>query len=290
MKNDIFKEKNIYPTGEKIKEHFRDFYDSVFVAYLPFFQVENHKSKTNNYKKLEKTTFAEAKKEVEILNNIQIPNAEIFSYSNEDYPTDLEIFDNGKIVKWETIIKEAKLKDKTELNKALRTSIGALREIFKKPKLSEKLNSFTAENSIWNPTEGTFDVFSKLGIYRTFKLFNKNEIIIVDEFFEKIYSINIAEISEYEFLEKVDFNDYYIYSSDKEILFTIEWDSFFFLIATDNNKMERIVSTKYFEGFLCDSETAHDWDYLPGELEKILKIEKKQKLKSENKKWWQFWK
>jgi hypothetical protein len=290
MRNDIFEEKNIYPNGVKIKEHYKDFYDSIFVAYLPFFKVENQKSKKNNYKKLEKITFEEAKREIEILNNIPIPNAEIYSYSNEDYPTDIEIYENGKIIKWETIIKEAKFKDKTELNKALRTSIGALREIFKKPELSEKLNSFTTENYIWNPTEGTFDIFSKLGIYRTFKLFNKNEIIIVDEFFEDINSINIDKLSEYEFLEKIDFNDYYIYSSDKEILFTMEWDSFFFLIATDNNKMEEIISKKHFEGFLCDSETTHDWDYLPGELEQLLKIEKKLNSKSENQKWWKFWK
>ena len=85
-------------------------------------------------------------------------------------------------------------KDKTELNKALRTSIGALREIFKKPELSEKLNSFTTQNSIWNPTEGTFDVFSKLGIYRTLKLLNKNEIIIIDEFFEIINSFKITSL------------------------------------------------------------------------------------------------
>ena len=83
MKNDIFKENNIYPNGEKIKEHFKDFYDSIFVAYLPFFKIENQKSKINNYKKLEKITFEEAKKEIEILNNISIPNAEILVIAME---------------------------------------------------------------------------------------------------------------------------------------------------------------------------------------------------------------
>jgi hypothetical protein len=278
--DDIFKENNIYPHGGKIKEHFKGFYDSIFVAYLPFFKVKNQTSRKNNFKKSEKISFEEAKKEIEILNNIPTPNAEIYSYSNEDYPTDIEIYDNGETVKWETIIKEAELKDATELNKALRTSLGALRPIFRKPELSDKLNVITTKNGIWYPTEGSFDVFSKLGIYKSFMLFNKSEIILVDEFFEDIKSININEITEYEFIEKFRQNDYYIYSSDKEILFTIDWDSFFFLIATDKNKMEKIISEKYFEGFLCDSETTHDWDYLPGELEQILKIEKKQNSKS----------
>ena len=286
---EIFNYDNIYPRGRKIKEHYKDFFDSIFIAYLPFFQVENKTSRKDNYKKSEKISFEQAKKELEILNDIPAPNAEIYSYSNEDYPTDIEIYDKGRIVKWETIIKEAKLKNAKELNKALRTSLGALRPIFAKPELSDKLNLLTTKKDIWYPTEGRFDVFSKVGIYKTFMLFNKNEILLSDEFFEDIKSINIHEVTEYEFINKFRQNDYFIYSSDKEILFAIDWDSFFFLIATDQDKMNQIISKNYFEGFLCDSETTHDWDYLPGEIEQILKIEKMHS-KSENKNWWRFWK
>lgn len=289
MMSNIFEGKNIYPHDEKIKEHFKSLYDSIYVAYLPFFRVENHVSEKNNYKKSEKIVFEEAKLEIDILKNIPKPNAEIFSYSNKDYPTDVEIYNKGKIIYWETIIKEAGLKDKAELNKALRTSIGSVRQIFRKPELSSKLSEYTTSNNIWHPTEGAFDVFSRIGIYRTFKLFNKNEIILVDEFYENFNSINLNELTEYEFSEKINFRDFYIYSADKEILFTIEWDSFFFLIATDKIKMNKILLEKYFEGFLCDSETTHNWDYLNGELEQILEIEKKQNKKSENKKWWEFW-
>jgi glutaredoxin-related protein len=287
--NNIFEEKNIYPHEGKIKDHFRDFYDSVYVAYFPFFRIENHLSKNNNYKKSEKITFEDAKKELDILNNIIELNAEIFSYSNEDYPTNTQIYNHGKIVSWKTIIKEICLKDQTDLNKTLRTSIGAIRPIFQKPEFNDKLNIYTTKNSIWHPTEGSFDVFSKIKIYRIFKLFNKEEILFVDEFYENITSININELTEYEFSEKVGNNDYYIYSLDKEILFTIEWDSFFFLIATDKAKMEIIISENYFEGFLCDSETTHNWDYLNGEVERLLKDEKNLNVTTENKKWWKFW-
>jgi hypothetical protein len=105
----------------------------------------------------------------------------------------------------------------------------------------------------------------------------------VDEFYENSKSVNINKLSEYEFTEKVSYPDYYIYSVDKEILFTIECYSFFFLIATDKRKMDIINSENYFEGFLCDSETTHNWDYLNGELEQLLEVEKNQ-----NKKWWKF--
>jgi hypothetical protein len=235
--DDIFNENKIYPHGGKIKDHFREFYDAVFIAYLPFLKVENH---------------------------------------HEEYPTDSELYNHGKIVNWETIVKDAKLKDTAELNTALRTLIGALRPIFRKPELSDKVNALIKKDNIRRPTEGYFDVFTRLGMYKSFKMFNKNEIMLVDEFFEEIKSINLKELTEYEFLEKFGHNDYYIFSSDKEILFTMDWDSFFFLIATDKNKMDRIIAANYFEGFLCDSETTHNWDYMPGELENLLKIEKEQ--------------
>src|ERR1051326_6618419 len=160
--NDIFVDKKIYPHEGKIKEHFKDFYDNVFVAFLPFFKVDNHKTDTNNFQRAKKITYEEAKGELEVLKNIPEFKADIYSYGNKDFPTDTEIYEKGKSVSWHSIIKGAGLKDKSELNKALRTSIGALRQVFRRPELTEKLNGFTTTENIWHPTEGSFDVLSKL--------------------------------------------------------------------------------------------------------------------------------
>ena len=48
--NDIFNN-NIYPHEGKIKDHFKDFYDTVFVAFLPFFQTDRHPIDKVNLKK-----------------------------------------------------------------------------------------------------------------------------------------------------------------------------------------------------------------------------------------------
>ena len=186
-------------------------------------------------------------------------NAEIFRYNNDEYPTDEEIYKSGKRVSWKSVIIGTGLKDSSELNKALKVSIGALRKVFFDPQLTEKLNNYTNTEHIWHPTEGGFDILSKIAIYQTFKRLNKSRIIVTDEFYETSKILDIDKLTDLEFSEKIGYKDYYLYPEDKEILFTIEYDSFFFLIATDEQKMQMILEEKYFEGFLCDERTEHSW-------------------------------
>jgi|688.fasta_scaffold480515_1 hypothetical protein len=291
---DIFSDYKIYPDEGKIKDHFKDFYDSVFIAFLPFTKVDRQLTANSNLKKSKQITFDELKQEVDIFKDIPSINADIYSYSNKDYPTDQEIFKSGQAISWDTIIKGAGLKDNSELNKALRTSIGALRQVFRRPDLTEKLNNYTTNHNIWHPTEGAFNTLSKSAIFKTFKLLQKNQICVTDMYYDKSKTLELDNLTDLEFSEKIDFTDSYIYSSDKELLFTIEWDSFFFLIATEKEKMNKIISSKLFEGFLCNEKTKHTWDYEEGEIQKYLDIEEKQKvmtaIPTTKKQWWKFWK
>ncbi|MXV49335.1 DUF2711 family protein [Pedobacter sp. HMF7647] len=275
---DIFTDYKIYPHEGKIKDHFKDFYETVFIAFLPFFKVDRQTTDNVNFKKSKQISYEEAKQEIDTLKDIPPFNADIFSYSNKDYPTDKEIFECGQAISWNEIVKGSGIKDVSELNKALRTSIGALRQVFRRPELTEKLNSYTSDQSIWHPTEGGFDILSKIAIYRTFKLLDKNEILVTDEFYETTSILELNKLTAFDFAEKVGFKDYFIYSSDKELLFTIEWDSFFFLIAIGQEKMNKIISSKLFEGFLCNKQTEHEWDYEEEEIQKYLDIEEQQKL------------
>ncbi|MFN4811027.1 MAG: DUF2711 family protein [Bacteroidota bacterium] len=290
---DIFADKKIYPHEGKIKDHFKDFYEAVFVAFLPFFKVDRQNTDNTNFKKSKQITLEEAKQELDILKDIPPFNADIYSYSNKDFPADKEIFESGKTISWETVIKGSGLNANSELNKALRTSIGALRQVFCRPELTEKLNNYTSNQGIWHPTEGGFDTLSKIAIYKAFKLLDKNEIIVTHEFYETFSILELDKLTAFEFAEKVGYKDYFIYSSDKEILFTIEWDSFFFLIATGQEKMKEIISSKLFEGFLCSEKTVHNWDYEEAEIQKYLDIEEKQKVlttkPATKKQWWKFW-
>lgn len=258
--NDIF-QGNIYPHEGKIKAHFKDFYDEVFIAFLPFFQVDRQPKDGGNMKKSKQISLEEAKETLEVLKAIRTNNINVFTYSNEDFPSDEEIYTSGEIIPWSKIVNESGLTDFKELNIALKTSIGALRNRYERPELTDKLYNYTSSQTIWHPTEGSFDLLSKIAIYKTFQHFGKNQIIVTDEFYRTISTLDLDKLTDLEFSEKVRLGDYYLYSSDKEILFTIEWDSFFYLIATHNDKMKQILELNLFEGFLCNEGTEHGWHY-----------------------------
>jgi len=257
----IFDDEKLYPNEGAIKKHFKDHYDTVFIALLPFFQLDREETDKANLKKAKLLSHEEALKEIDFLKNLPEANREIYSYDNERYPADKDIFREGKAIPWKNIVNDSTLTGYAELNTALRTSIGALNRNFTRPDLMEKLNNFTDRESIYHPTEGAFGMLSKMAIYKAFKLLGKNQIMITDEFYENTSTVNLDQLTEYEFCDEIGGKDYYLYSADKETLFTIEWDSFFFLIATDQNKMDQLIASNLFEGFLCNDDTDHYWEY-----------------------------
>ena len=268
IKRYIFKNNNIYPYNCKIKDHYKNYYETVFVGFLPFFTMENSENLTDNFMRTKKITFEEAVKDFEALKNIPDGCKGIYIYDGDEFPTDEEILAKGNIISWEDIVKGAGLNDKSELNRGLKTSIGALKEEYRKEEFAEKIRNYTSENSIFHPVEGRFDIFIKAAMYKIFKLFNKNKVKIVEEFYDKEKLVLLDEITEESFCEYINIDDRYIYSKDKEILFTIDWDSFFFILGTKNEAMmQKIISNNLVDGFLCDSETSHYWDFKPGELE-----------------------
>ena len=270
IEKDIFHNNNIYPYNCKIKDHFKNYYDTVFVGLLPFFTMKNSENLTDNFKRTKKITYEELVEDFEELKKISSDHKEIYMYNGDEFPTEKDIIDNGKTVSWDLIVQGVDLNDKSELNRGLRTSIGALKKEYRKEEIAEKISNYSTENSIYHPVEGHFDIFVKIAMYKIFKLFSKNEVKIVQEFYDEEKLVFLDKITEEEFCEEISIKDYHIYSEDKEILFTIDWDSFFFIVGTKKKSMmEKIILNNLIDGFLCDNETDHDWDFKPGELEDI---------------------
>src|SRR5205823_3395188 len=95
---------------------------------------------------------------------------------------------------------------------------------------------------------------------------NKKAIIIEDEFHEKQVELDIRDISNNKFVEAVDFKDYFIYDTDKELLFAVDWDDFFFLICSNKDNLDKVISTLNFEGFYCNEYTESAWELTKEEL------------------------
>ena len=262
------KKKYLYPDEKTpLLEHYSEF-DNVFVGLSPFFKLDKEFCDTNSSKK--EISIEEARKKDEIFKNIG-HNSNVTVYtSNECYPTDEEISRNGKLISWSEILKSTELNNFQELNKALMTSIGAFKRKLKRIDLLEILNRHSEKNNLWHPEEGTFNFLTKVSIHKILKRSKIKTVIVEDEFRENKQVIDLGDITEKEFCEKIDFQDFYIYDNDKSILFAIGWDFFFFFIAINDNTFSKEEIEKNFEGFWADEKTTHLWTWEEGEIEKLL--------------------
>ncbi len=188
-----------------------------------------------------------------------------------------EIHQTVKPISWETIRVEAGFQDLSELYKALKTSIGSVRPIFATPDMAVQLNDYLELTGFQSPVEGAYDTFTKVAIYQTFELLGEQKIVVTDEFYESSYTLDLSEMNAFEFAEKLAGDAYYIYPENRRFLIAMEWDSYFFLITSGAEEMKKIRSSEFFEGFLCDADTEHIWQYLPGELETLLAKEHEQR-------------
>jgi len=274
---EIVNKNRLYPDETTpLKEHYSDFTD-VFIGLLPFFQTNRKISETQSSKEI--LTLKQAQEKDDLFKKIETLNATIYS-TREDYPEENEIIDTGKLIYWSQIIKNTEIKDFKDLNKALMTSIGAYHKKLRREDTLKILNDYTEKSNIWHPTEGTFGVFVKQQIYSTLKDQNINEIVVIDEHYEDRRVLNLSNLNQSDFITKVNFKDYYIYSKDKSILFSIGWDFFFFFISINNSIIDKQKIESNFEGFWANELDNHLWTWKEGEIEKLLNS------KEQKKSWW----
>jgi hypothetical protein len=132
-------------------------------------------------------------------------------------------------------------------------------------------------------------------IFNAFQILNKKKIVIEEEFRLNKREVDITIINQKHFAEAVYAKDYFIYDVDKEVLFAIDWDDFFFLICSNGKNVETIVNTLDFDGFYCNDRTEAAWEFTREEIEIGLQKEKlqvetqKAATFSKKKPWWKIW-
>lgn len=231
MKNDIFKDHNLYPYTGSIKEHFSGHFDAVFIACMPF---------TNKDLVAVEMSVEDTLKQV-------------------------------KPIRWNQMVQSGSFSETAEINKALKSMNSVYEPALEREDLEERLYDLCEERKIFQPMDGEYDAFSKQAIYRALKLLGKNQVVLMDEFYEGTSKIDLDSLSEIQFAKLILPETYYIFSEDKEILFTLNWESCFFLIAGSNENLNVLITADLFEGFLCGEETTHQWEFEANELMQISK-------------------
>jgi hypothetical protein len=258
---DHFNDKMLYPQDENksFLEHFDGLYSTVYLSLFPFFIIKDKDFEKYDFKKSVEITFEQARKQDDIFEKLEESNATIYT-TNIDYPSDEEILNQGIIVPWLDVRNGAGLSSDSDLYKALKTSIGAYNKDYSRPDLAKKLEQFTKVAQVWEPGEGQYDILTLRKIYNSFKSLGIRHIIVVDEFFVTRKELMLDQIALEKFTEEIGGKDYYIYSADKSILFSLDWDSFFFIICYSSASTGKIIDAQNFEGFFANSATTHGWE------------------------------
>jgi hypothetical protein len=258
---DPFNDQIFYPQDDNqpFLEHFGSVFNRVYLSFFPFFTVEDQDIQEYDFNKSVEITLEQARKQDHNLEKIKATNATIYS-RNVNYPSDYEILKQGRTVSWLNVREGAGLATNSELNKALKTSIGAYNKDIRRPDLAEKLEIFIRKAQVWTPGEGQYDVLTLRKIYNSFILLGKRHIIVEDEFLETRKELMLGEITREKFIEEISGKDYFIYSADRSVLFSLDWDSFFFIICYSSPCMDKIIEEQHFEGFFADSKTTHRWE------------------------------
>lgn len=263
----IFKEQKFYPDEETpIKEHYSGTFDSVFLSFIPFFRIDEYHLSKSSFQRVHQITYPQFKSANPDLNLPENISANIYTNKNPDYPTADEITKHGHAVKWSEVLSELAFESLGEIDKALGTTIGHYRTVFSRQDLADQLLQYAEKSRTFLPEEGTYDVFSKIAILKAFRALGKTSLVVHNEYLDKKKILDIAGLSDEEFCKKIDFKDYYIHDIDQELLFAIDWDDFFFLIAASNSTLSEVLSTSLFEGFNCDEHTKVHWELSDEEL------------------------
>ena len=262
MMTSIFETNDLYPGYDvPLKQHFSSYFNSVYICLSPFFIMSSGEANRDGLRRSEIISLEELQSIDKVFEALD-PSVErvIYSNANFNYPGTDDIVTAGLPVTWNYIKENANFGSYSEINFALRTSIGALRSKYERKDLQKKLDIFTDKESIYNPGEGRITPLSLIKIYFCLKSLDKSEIVVTDEFFDNRFTINLNNLSVTEFIERT-FGYMYYFPSDRSLLFTIEWDSFFYLIAGNKNLLNGIIKKFAFEGFYADDTTYHNWEF-----------------------------
>lgn len=193
-----------------------------------------------------------------------------FRFNNAVW-NDLDAYPDNDVIKryavkvgWHEMQARSGIAGDKLLNLALLTSIGALHQRYMRPDLSEQLTNVCESDHIVMPCEGRFEPTMDRDIVRAFHLAGYEYAVFGDEFVHNSVVKPLAEFTtESPRMCEVWPNETMmarnIYSVDQRLLFTVDWDSFFTLICSNDATVRSIVDAGRFEGFYCDATTYHHW-------------------------------
>ncbi|MGO4388306.1 DUF2711 family protein [Microvirga sp. 2YAF29] len=168
----------------------------------------------------------------------------------------------GITLRWSEIGKAAGFDDPHSLNRALLSTIGALKREYEDTAGAERLSQYCSEEKIFMPTEGRFQSSMESLIAEVFHRAGYDQVEFADEFDESSSTIVIEKLRNEEPWSSINgfpVGARRIFTADRSLLTVVDWDSFFTLICGKAERLQHVALADIFEGFWCGPETTHQW-------------------------------
>jgi hypothetical protein len=212
------------PLDGKVLEHYAGTFDAVYVSFNPFIKP------------------------------VSIDRAD---FQTGAWPTPETIVANCKPIPWSEVMRLADLPSLAAVDLGLRTQIHGLRKDLVKPDYAAAINSLLETQSILPPTEGTFPELLYDKILQAIKGLGYEWLWIGDEFDteRKLHWIDDLKNE----IDRVTQGRLNLFTPDKQLLWTIHWNSHFSFLCSSHKKLASIQRATELEGFFCDPLTEVYW-------------------------------
>ncbi len=253
-------------------ECYRGAYDAAFIAFHPFRDVTGMASPA-----------AALLRQMGAGSGTDEPYdlvAELYTFGRESSARPKELWRDiyrierefGRSVSWTAVCAEAGF-NTARLNRALLTGIGALISRYADPEANDRLERCCNDMSVFRPTEGMFQPRMQRDIGRIFASAGVERVECGDEFGETAIEVALDELTGPEPWDFLSFDirntSRNLFASDRSLLISVEFDSFFTLICGTRERLEKVPLSGIFDGFWCDATTSDLWWMTPEEQRAI---------------------
>ena len=177
------------------------------------------------------------------------------------WPSSESIVANCRPVSWAEAAKLANLPSLAAVDIGLRTRIAGLKKELQNDTYAKALEELFDNHDILAPSEGVFSDLLFEGMLQAIQGLGYEWLWVGDEFCteRKLHWIDDLRRQ----ADSVTQGRFNLFTPDKQLLWTIHWDSHFSFLCSTPARLSAIANTLHLEGFFCTPSTEVYWSVLP---------------------------